>query len=196
MPAEPQVEAPPQARQLADNRAAYASFAVAFLLGHGSFAVSQGPHPYLTLPGWLPYLLLAAGVIPGVVLSFRATRHLRSSSDAGEAWGERMLGTSWATVFIALALAITGLASTLDAQEAQVVMWPAGAVGVVGMINIAEGVARRNQLHYALGSWLVLVAGAALLLPTPGPFWVLALAGGLGYVAAIPLEGRRLQRAE
>ncbi|HIY66709.1 MAG TPA: hypothetical protein H9830_10590 [Candidatus Agrococcus pullicola] len=140
-------------------------------------------------------MLLAAGVIPGVILSFRATRHLRGSSDEAEAWGEQMLGTSWATAFIALALAISGLAATLDIQEAQVVMWPAGPVGVVGMINIAEGVVRRNQLHYALGSWLVIVAGAALLLPTPGPFWVLALAGGLGYVVAIPLERRRLQRA-
>lgn len=195
MPADTRPVTASLARPRIDSRPAYASFAGAFILGHGSFALSQGPEPQIALPGWVPLILLAVGIVPGVVLSFRATGALRVSSVESEAWRERMLGTSWATGFVAIALAITGLASTLDAPEAQSVMWPAGAAGVVGMINIAEGVGRRNQLHYMLGSWLVLVAGGALLLPTPGPFWVLSLAGGGGYLVAIALERRRLRGA-
>jgi hypothetical protein len=37
-----------------DSRAAYTSFGLAYVLGHGASAVSSGPDPLIALPPWLP----------------------------------------------------------------------------------------------------------------------------------------------
>ena len=177
-----------------DNRLAYAGFGFAYLAGHGATAISQGPDPLVQLPGWLPTTLLAGGVVAGsVAAGVAATRAQRGGSGA-EARTGKLLGTSWITAFVALFLAITGLTATLDLPELQTVLWPAGSGLVVGLLYLGEGAARRNSLHYALGSWLALVSAAALFLATPGPFWVLTVAGGGAYVIATVLETRRLAR--
>jgi hypothetical protein len=62
------------------------------------------------------------------------------------------------------------------------------------VLYLGEGAARRNVLHYALGTWLALTSTAALLLDVPHLFWVLAVAGGGGFVVAAILESRRLAR--
>ncbi|WP_035749416.1 hypothetical protein [Glycomyces sp. NRRL B-16210] len=175
-----------------DSRFSYAAFAFAFVFGHGAFAVSKGPDPLLDLPPWLPFVLLGIGVVPGVALAFIAGNRAQRGAGPDRIKAEKLLGTAWATGFVALALGVTGLTTTFDVPEAGDVLWPVGAVFVVGMINIAEGAVRRNTLHYNLGSWLTLVSAAALFLDTPGPFWVLALAGGGAYLLAALLEPRRL----
>ena len=65
---------------------------------------------------------------------------------------------------------------------------------VVGLLYLGEGAARRNVLHYVLGSWLALVSAAALLLSDAGPYWVLAGAGGGAYLIALIFECRRLAK--
>ena len=105
-----------------------------------------------------------------------------------------MLGLSWVSAFVALFLAMTGLAAELDAPALQTMLWPTWSGFLVGVLYLGEGAARRNVLHYALGTWLALTSAAALFLGVPGLFWVLALAGGGGFAVAALLEGRRLAR--
>ncbi|MFD7506480.1 ABC transporter permease [Streptomyces sp. NPDC059850] len=69
-----------------------------------------------------------------------------------------------AHAFAALFLAITGLAAAIDHPDIQTLLWPTGSAFVVGLLYIAEGGARRNPLHYGLGTWLALTSTAALLL--------------------------------
>lgn len=176
-----------------DSRFAYRSFAFAFVFGHGAFAVSGGPDPLLALPLWVPLTLLACGIVPGVVSSLMAAKRAQKDAGPAEVLAEKLLGNAWATVFIALTIGITGLTTTFDIPpEAQDVLWPTGAVFVVGLINVAEGAARRNVLHYWLGTALAIIATAALLLPPPGSFWVLSLAGSAAYLTAAFFESRRI----
>ncbi|MFI7079778.1 ABC transporter permease [Micromonospora sp. NPDC049903] len=175
-----------------DNRLAYAGFALAYLLGHGAAAVSSGSDPLVELPGWLPMALLATGLVGGSIAATVAATRAQRGVAGPEALTGRLLGSAWVVGFTALFLAITGLTSAFDRPELQTVLWPTGSAFVVGLIYLAEGAARRNLLHYLLGSWLALVGTAALFLGTPGPFWVLAVAGGGAYVLATVLEGRRL----
>ena len=175
-----------------DNRSTYVSFASAYVLGHGAAVLSKGTDPVLNLPGWLPMALLAAGLVAGTVQAISANnRALRGASESEQLTG-KLLGVSWATGFVALFLAITGLAVAFDKPELQEVLWPVGSTLVVGLLYLAEGAVRRNTLHYALGSWLALVAAASLFLSTPGFYGLLAVAGGGGYAVAAVLERRRL----
>ncbi|WP_210594052.1 ABC transporter permease [Streptomyces sp. GESEQ-35] len=176
-----------------DNRATYISFGLAYVLGHGSAALSQGDAPLLDLPGWLPMALLGAGLAVGTVqATVAALRAQRTATEPDDVLSGKLLGMAWITAFAALFLAITGLASTLDMPDVQSLLWPTGSGFVVGLLYIAEGAHRRNLLHYSLGTWLALTSTGALLLGSPGLYWVLTLAGGSAYAIAAILEHRRL----
>jgi hypothetical protein len=175
-----------------DSRSTYLSFAFAYLIGHGSAALAKGSDPLIHLPAWLPIALLGTGLAVGTVFAMlAATRAQRGASDHDVRSGQ-LLGISWLSAFVALFLAITALSSVLDIPELSVMLWPAGSGLVVGLLYLGEGAARRNVLHYVLGTWLALTSTAALFFGTPGLFWVLALAGGGGFAVAAVLERRRL----
>ncbi|SEQ75655.1 ABC transporter permease [Lentzea albida] len=173
-----------------DNRAAYLGFAFAYVFGHGASALSRSGA--VALPAWLPVALLATGLLAGT--AFAMTASLRAQKTASEARrrAEKLVGTAWITGFAALALAVTGLSKVFDQPELQTVLWPAGSAIVVGLIYIAEGAVRGIALHYNLGTWLALVAAAALFVPGAGVFGVLAVLGGGAYLVAAFLESRRL----
>ncbi|WLQ68643.1 MULTISPECIES: ABC transporter permease [Streptomyces] len=178
-----------------DNLGTYVSFGLAYLLGHGSAALSQGDAPVLDLPGWLPMTLLGAGLAAGTVQATRAAlRTQRTTTDPDAVRTAQLLGALWVTAFAALFLAITGLSATVDHPDIQTLLWPTGSGFVVGLIYVAEGAVRRNLLHYALGTWLALTSTTALFLGNPGFYWVLTLAGGGAYALATVLERRRPRR--
>jgi len=174
-----------------DNRAAYVSFGLAYLLGHGAAAVSQGV-PLLGLPGWLPTTLLGIGLATGIAQATVAALRAQRGATGPDVLSGKLLGAAWIAAFTALLLAVTGLASALDMPELQSILWPTGSGLIVGLLYLAEGAARRNLLHYSLGVWLALTSTAALFLGTPGLYWVLAVAGGGAYALAAVLERRRL----
>jgi hypothetical protein len=177
-----------------DSRAAYAGFGLAYVLGHGASAVSMGPDPLIALPAWLPITLLGAGLAAGSI--FATIAAVRAQRGAGEhdILSGKLLGLSWMSAFTALFLAITGLAAQLGMPDLPMLLWPTLAGFLVGVLYLGEGAARRNVLHYVLGTWLALTSTASLLLDVPHLFWVLAVAGGGGFVVATVLESRRIAR--
>ncbi|GAA2694307.1 MULTISPECIES: ABC transporter permease [Actinosynnema] len=175
-----------------DSRAAYAAFGFAYVFGHGGAALSHGADPLLALPGWLPTAFLATGLAAGTVLSTVAAVRAKKGLGKPEATTASLLGAIWVTGFAALFLLITALADLTGSPDLQSVLWPTGSALVVGLIYLAEGSARRNTLHYALGTWLALLAGAAIFLDGSGLFSLLAVAGGGAYLVAALLERRRL----
>lgn len=184
----------PTAAGEVDSRAAYVGFGLAYVLGHGASAVSLGPAPLIALPSWLPTTLLGAGLAAGTVVATLAVSRAQRGADRREALSGKLLGLSWVSAFAALFLAITGLAAQLDVPQLQTVLWPTLAGFLVGVLYLGEGAVRRNVLHYGLGTWLALTSTAALFLGVPNLFWVLAVAGGGGFVVAAVLERRRLAR--
>jgi hypothetical protein len=175
-----------------DNRSAYLSFGLAYVLGHGANAISSGADPLVALPGWLPLTLLGAGLAAGTVFATRAAARAQRGADKAGVLSGKLLGVSWISAFGALFLAITGLTAMVNTPDLQSILWPTGSGLVVGLLYLGEGAVRRNLLHYSLGTWLALVSTTALTLSTPGLFWMLALAGGGGYAVAAVLERRRL----
>ena len=177
-----------------DSRAAYVGFGLAYVVGHGAAAVSTGPDPLVALPGWLPTTLLGAGLVAGTALAVLAGNRARRGADRPTLLSAKLLGLSWISGFVALYLAITGLAGELGRPDLPAMLWPTWSGFLVGVLYLGEGAARRNVLHYALGTWLALTSAAALFLGIPSLFWVLAVAGGGGFAVAAVLERRRVTR--
>jgi hypothetical protein len=175
-----------------DSRAAYISFGLAYVLGHGASAVSLGSDPLIALPAWLPMTVLGAGLVAGTAFAMLAATRAQRGASQHDILSGKLLGLSWVSAFAALFLAITGLAAELDRPDLQTMLWPTLSGFLVGVLYLGEGATRRNVLHYSLGTWLALTSAAALLLGMPCLFWVLAIAGGGGFAVAAVLESRRL----
>jgi hypothetical protein len=178
-----------------DSRAAYVSFGLTYVLGHGASAVSLGADPLIALPSWLPTTLLGTGFTVGTVFAMLAATRAQRGASRHDILSGKLLGLSWVSAFAALFLAITGLAAELERPDLQTMLWPTLSGFLVGVLYLGEGASRRNVVHYCLGTWLALTSTAALLLGLPALFWVLAVAGGGGFVVAAALETRRLARA-
>ncbi|TQM43618.1 ABC transporter permease [Pseudonocardia cypriaca] len=177
-----------------DSRGAYTGFALAYVLGHGAAAVSMGPDPLIALPAWLPMTLLGSGLAAGTVFASVAATRAQRGAGPHDSLSGKLLGLSWISAFAALFLAITGLTAQMELPHLQAILWPTWAGFLVGVLYLGEGAARRNLLHYGLGTWLALTSTASLFLAVPNLFWVLAVAGGGGFAVAAVLEGRRLAR--
>jgi hypothetical protein len=177
-----------------DSRAAYISFGLGYVLGHGASAVSLGPHPLIALPAWLPMALLGVGLAAGTVFATLAASRAQRGASRHDILSGKLLGLSWISAFTALFLAITGLSAVLDRPDLQTMLWPTLAGFLVGVLYLGEGATRRNVLHYGLGTWLALTSTGALFLGIPSLFWVLAIAGGGGFAVAAVLENLRLAR--
>jgi hypothetical protein len=177
-----------------DSRATYLGFGLTYLIGHGASAVSLGTDPLVTLPTWLPTSLLGTGFAVGTGFAMLAATRAQRGASTSDLLSGKLLGLSWLSGFAALFLAITGLAAELDRPDLQTLLWPTLSGFLVGVLYLGEGAARRNVVHYGLGTWLALTSTAALLLGMPYLFWVLAIAGGGGFAVAAVLESRRLAR--
>lgn len=173
-----------------DNRAAYLSFAFAYVFGHGLNALAKAE--VVLVPAWLPFGFLGAGMLGGTIFAMSASLRAQRVASESRRRAEKLVGTAWVTGFAALALMITALSTVFGEPELQTVLWPAGSTIVVGLIYLAEGALRGDALHYNLGTWLALVAAAALFLPAAGLFGVLAVLGGGAYLLAAFLAPRRL----
>ncbi|UGT53897.1 ABC transporter permease [Nocardia asteroides] len=182
---------PSPLRVLLDNRPSYLSFGLAWLLGHGAYALSHGADPLLRLPSALPSVLLIGGLLAAMVITSVVTMRAQRDATGRDAVVGNLLAASWLIGFGALFFVITALSSALAQPDLRMLLWPAGSGLIVGLLYLAGGAAYRDVLQYALGAWLALTSSAALFLDGASPYWVLAIAGGGSYLAAAALEPRR-----
>jgi len=185
----------PRADTRIDNRLAYSGFTVAYLLGHGGAALSMGPDAAIAAPGWLPTSFLIGGMVVGTIASIVTGMRAQKAMNARDARAAMLASMAWITGFAGLFLAITGLAASTGDPGLQTLLWPAGSAMVVGLIYLAEGSARHDSTHYALGSVLILLGGGVLFLPTAAALGILAVVGGAAYLAAALRVHRSLAAA-
>ncbi|MFE1593044.1 ABC transporter permease [Nocardia sp. NPDC058705] len=178
------------ASPILDNRPIYLSFGFAWLIGHGSFALSHGTNPLLDLPDMVPTVLLGSGLLAAMVITTVVSMRAQRGATGREAVVGNLLGASWLIGFAALFFLITALGPDTAAT-----LWPTGSGLIVGLLYLAGGAAYRDVLQYTLGAWLAVSSTAALFLDGAYLYWALALAGGGSYLLAAAFEPRRIAAA-
>ncbi|MER7450296.1 ABC transporter permease [Nocardia beijingensis] len=186
---------PSALRVLLDNRPSYLSFGAAWLVGHGTYALSHGEDAPLSLPSAVPSALLITGLLAAMIITSVLTMRAQRSASSKDKLVGNLLAASWLVGFGAMFFLVTALSSALSDNDLKMLLWPTGSGLVVGLLYLAGGAAYRDVLQYSLGAWLALTSSAALLLDGASPYWVLALAGGGSYLVAATLESRRLTAA-
>ncbi|MEU8900369.1 ABC transporter permease [Nocardia sp. NPDC048505] len=172
MSADQNRESPP------DQRLSYLIFGFAWLLGYGAFALAEGADPLV--PDSVAAVLLFGGLLAGLVVTAAA---IVKGGVRGALTGNLLAG-AWVIGFAALSVLIWALSTALDEPQVQTLLWPPGAGLVVGMLYLTGGIAYRDLPQYVLGVWLAMASAVALCFAGAGLYWVLAVAGGGGYLAA------------
>jgi hypothetical protein len=172
-----------------DARLLHLVWGLAWLVGYTAFALSSDDTT--SSPGLVPGAVLFLGVLGALVVTAvhtaRATRGLVGPSAVSGA----LYGWAWPIAFVALTLLVSSLAVALDDVAVHAVLWPAGTGLVVGLLHLTGGAVWRDRLQYGLGAWVALTSCAAPVLGPAGQHWVMALAGGGGFLVAAALEARR-----
>lgn len=133
-------------------------------------------------------LLIGAGVVTAVHIA-RRSRGMRGTSSTTGA----LYGLSWAFSFVAVSLIIGGM-SRLGLDGPQIaVLSNALSCLVVGALYMAGAAMWRQRAWFALGAWVVIVAGVATNLPLAALYLVMSIAGGGGMLVAA-LASAAMQR--
>jgi len=91
---------------------------------------------------------------------------------------------AWALAFGAVAAINAGLASQGLPARLTPLTWTGTSALAVGALFLGAGFLFRDQIHYALGGWILVTGVASVFAGFPGNFAVLSLAGGGGMLAA------------
>lgn len=174
-----------------DTALLYAAWGLAWAVGFTAFALHGGPDPVVAWSPVVPGLVLFAGLVGAGVLTAVHTAHRTRGITGPSELAGALYGWAWSIAFVALALLVNATAAALGDDRVHAVLWPAGSGLVVGLLYLMGGALWRDRTQYALGAWLALTSCAAPFLAAPGQHWVMAVAGGGGFLVAAAVEGLR-----
>ncbi|TDE98927.1 hypothetical protein EXU48_01660 [Occultella glacieicola] len=123
--------------------------------------------------------LLGALAFTAVHVARRASGVRGASAAAGA-----MYGWSWVIAFMMACLLFAGLSRAGASPEVMAITANGVSALIVAVMYMAGGALWRVWRMFALGAWIAVVAGAAALIPQPGTYLVMALAGGGGFLVA------------
>lgn len=79
-----------------NNRGVYTAWGLAWLLGHGSYAISSGSDPLLALPATVPIATLAVSMLAAFTVTMVTTARAARGVTGPAALPGKLLGTAWA----------------------------------------------------------------------------------------------------
>lgn len=169
----------------------YGAWGIAWLIGYLAVWMSvRGQSTYRGPDAWALVLLgmcMVVALVVTVVTIGRATAGVTGMS----ATSGSMLGLSWAIAFACLYAILAGLIRVGISVEVIGLFAGAGPVLVVSIMYLAGGSLWLDWTMFAVGAWLAVVAGVAVMFGPVALGLILALAGGGGFLVAAVYEARR-----
>lgn len=161
------------------------TWGIAWLVGFGCLWLIDGLAPAFALP--LPLavaifvVLLVAAIAVSAVLGIRSGRGVRGNS--AEAFGGIVYGCTWTIGSLAIAGFGGGMTYNGMSSELANIFYPIAFVIFSGIMYIVSAAMWRAVPMLILGVWTLVVAVAAPFFGMPTHYLVLALGGGLGFLA-------------
>jgi hypothetical protein len=179
-----------QRRSVERQMAAFVPFIVtawglAWLIGFGALWLMQGLAPAFWLPPSVAYSIFGVCIVAAIALSAvlgaRSGRGLRGNR--GDAFTGIVYGCAWWVGSIAIVGLGQGLYANGMSAELAAIYYPVGFVAFAGVMYVLAAAIWRAVPMLVVGVWTVLVAVAAPFFGDPSHYLVLALGGGLAFLA-------------
>ncbi|ADG76325.1 conserved hypothetical protein [Cellulomonas flavigena DSM 20109] len=165
-----------------DDRLLFGVWGVAWLVGYAvqwRTAVSSGTRTS-TGQGGLAFAIIALVALAITLVHITvASRGVAGVSKQAGA----MFGIAWSIGFTGQGLIVAGVARADASPEVIAIVANGAACLVVGLLYMAGGAVWRQRALFFIGAWMIATAAAASLVPMPGGYLVMSLAGGGGLLA-------------
>ncbi|WP_163541467.1 hypothetical protein [Occultella kanbiaonis] len=139
-------------------------------------------------------LLIGALAFTAVHVARRVSGVRGVSASAGA-----MYGWSWVISFAMASMLFAGLSRAGASPEVMALASNSVSALIVAVMYMAGGALWHEWRMFGLGAWVAVVGGTAALVPAPGTYLVMALAGGGGFLVAalgdLLLSRRRARRS-
>ena len=143
---------------------------------------------YVTFDGvvspWWAFAIFAGLLVLAIVVTAVHTARRVSGIHGESATVGAMYGWAWVIGFTAAALIFASAARAGASPEMMAILTNGVSCLVVGLLYLAGGMLWREARMFALGAWIVLIAGFASLAGPPTTYLVMAVAGGGGFLVA------------
>lgn len=136
-------------------------------------------------------VVIGVAILATIIYSTRGTVGLRGVSARQGA----MYGWSWFIGFVGVGAVTGGIASAGASDEVIALTSNALSCLVVGILYMAGGTFWQEPRQYALGVWIIVVAGIALYAGLPHTYLVMALLGGGGFLVGALIEHLHRRRS-
>lgn len=173
----------------------YLPWGLAWLVGYGLLFLRYGPdgRVFVDLPGWLPLVVLFAGMALAMVSTLVVSIHRGRGVEGRSSWQGTAYGLAWFLAFAGVGSTLGRFAPLLPEPE-RGLLWASVSIGTVAVMYMAGSAIWLSRDMFVLGAWLTVVniAGVAL-----GPGWhslLVGLGGGGGlclFGVLLWLRGRR-----
>lgn len=161
------------------------TWGIAWLVGFGSLWLIDGLQPGFGLPLGVAITIFCVLLVMAIAIStwlgVRSGRGIRSTT--GSAFTGAVYGLTWWVGSIALAAFGGGLLANGMSPELANIYYPTAYVLFSGIMFIVAGAIWKAVPSVVLGGWTVLVASVAPYFGYPMHYLVLAIGGGVGFLA-------------
>ncbi|MDW4571311.1 hypothetical protein R8Z57_00795 [Microbacterium sp. M3] len=161
------------------------AWGVAWLVGFGALWLIEGLAPAFSLPASIAFSIFGVCIVGAIVVSAvfgaRSGRGLRGNP--GEAFTGIVYGCAWWIGSIAIVGLGQGLHANGMSADLAEIYYPVAFVSFAGIMYVLAAAIWRAVPMLVVGVWTVVVAVAAPFFGVPTQYLVLALGGGLGFLA-------------
>lgn len=176
-----------------DERILFGVWGLAWLVGHGVQWRTALESPTRTASGQGGAVLAAAAVVALVVTLVHVARATHGMAGTSRQVGA-MFGWAWSIGFLGQGLVVAGVVQAGADPVVIAIVANGAACLVTGLLYMAGGAIWQEPAMYTIGAWMIATGGASSLVPMPGGYLVMALAGGGGLLVAAGLAVLRRRR--
>lgn len=168
-----------------DGRVLFAAWGLAWLIGYlAMWSTARDTGVPAVWAGWV-----LAGCIVGatgltVVHSVTRTSGTRGASARVGA----MYGWTWFLAFLAFGVLLGAMGDAGASTEVQAIAANGFACVIVGLLYLAGGMLFEETRMYAIGGWMLVTAVLAAFAGMPNTYFVMAVAGGGGFLVMVAVE--------
>lgn len=179
-----------------DARLIFGAWAISWLVGFLLLWKSSTRTGALwTQPTAAAYGVFAALMAASVAFSIVHTVRRSAGTRGPSARVGALYGWSWTIGFLAMTLIMNGLSRAGASDQMLALAANALVCVIVGLLYLAGALVFGETSMYALGVWILVVAGAATIVGLPTSNLVMALAGGGGFlIMAVAAHVRLVRR--
>jgi hypothetical protein len=168
-----------------DGRVLFGAWGLAWLIGYlAMWSTARDTGTPAAWAGWV----LAGCIVGATALTIVHSVTRTSGTRGASARVGAMYGWTWFLAFTAFGVMLGAMGDAGASAEVQAIAANGFACVIVGLLYLAGGMLFEELRMYAIGGWMLVTAVLAAFAGMPNTYFVMAVAGGGGFLVMVAVE--------